>query len=43
MRRGKMDVMESKETAEKDICQMLAEGGKEVADSAIALAKRATR
>jgi hypothetical protein len=33
--------MEAMETKENDICKMLAEGGKEVADSAIALTKRA--
>lgn len=34
-----MEPIETKETSE--ICKMLAEGGKEVADSAIALSKKA--
>lgn len=37
-----MEALETKETV--DICKMLAEGGKEIADTAIALSKRpATR
>jgi hypothetical protein len=42
MERKDMESLETKETA--DICKILAEGGKEIADSAIALTKRtATR